>query len=92
MKFEELCDRRQDRRLTQEQAAQLPGVCGRTFRRYIDRYEDDGLDGLTDKRINEVSSRKAPVDEVPLAARDKDRKIRPKWGRRSPQIFAAQTP
>ena len=81
-----------NRPLTQEQAAQLPGVCGRTFRRYIDRYEDDGLDGLTDKRINEVSSRKAPVDEVPLAARDKDRKIRPKWGRRSPQISAAQTP
>ena len=35
-----------------------------TFRRYIDRYEDEGLDGLISKRLNEVSHRRAPVDEV----------------------------
>jgi hypothetical protein len=39
-------------------------VCKRTFRRYIDRYHDAGLEGLMDKRTSEVSSRKAPVDEV----------------------------
>ncbi|MEN8259924.1 MAG: helix-turn-helix domain-containing protein [Pseudomonadota bacterium] len=50
--------------LTQEDAAQLLGVCERTFRRYIDRYEEAGLEGLIDKRLNEVSHRKAPVDEV----------------------------
>jgi len=64
MKFEDAYDRWQDKRLTREQAAQLPGVCERTFRRYIDRYQDDGLEGSMDKRISEVSSRKAPVDEV----------------------------
>ena len=64
MRFEDAYDRWQDKRLTQEQAAQLLGVCERTFRRYIDRYQDDGLEGLMDKRISEVSSRKAPVDEV----------------------------
>ena len=34
------------------------------FRRYADRYEDEGLDGLVDKRLGEVSARRAPVDEV----------------------------
>ena len=39
-------------------------VCERRFRRYIDRYEEAGLEGLRDKRSSEVSSRKAPVAEV----------------------------
>ena len=38
-------------RLTQEEAARLLGVCERTFRRYVDRYEDEGLDGPPDKRL-----------------------------------------
>ncbi len=53
-----------ERRLTQEDAAQLLGVCARTFRRYIDWYEEAGLDGLLDKRLTQVSHRRAPVDEV----------------------------
>ena len=28
------------------------------------RYEEDGLDGLIDKRLAQVSHRRAPVDEV----------------------------
>ena len=51
-------------RLTQEEATRLLGVCKRPFRRYIDRYEDEGLQGLIDKRLNQVSHRRAPVDEV----------------------------
>ncbi len=39
------------------------GVCERTFRRLVDRYEESGLEGLIDKRLN-GASRKAPVDEV----------------------------
>ena len=39
-------------------------MCERTFRRYVDRYEDEGLDGLVDKRLGQVSARRAPVDEV----------------------------
>ncbi|MFV1975967.1 MAG: helix-turn-helix domain-containing protein [Candidatus Scalindua sp.] len=27
-------------------ATMILGICTRTFRRYIDRYEDNGLDGL----------------------------------------------
>ena len=64
MRFEETYGGWQARRLTQEEATRLVGVCERTFRRYVDRYEDEGLDGLVDKRLSEVSARRAPVDEV----------------------------
>lgn len=64
MRFEDAYDGWQSGRLTQEQAAQLLGLCDRSFRRYINRYEEAGLEGLMDKRISEVSARKAPVDEV----------------------------
>ena len=64
MRFEEAYDGWRDQRLTQEEAAQLLGVCERTFRRYIDRYEDEGLAGLVDKRLEQVSHHRAPVDEV----------------------------
>ena len=50
MRLEEACGGWQSRRLTQEEAARLSGVCERTFRRYVDRYEDEGRDGLADKR------------------------------------------
>jgi len=64
MRFEEAYQGWQSGRLRQEEAARLLGVCDRTFRRHIDRYEEDGLDGLIDKRLNQVSHRRAPVDEV----------------------------
>ncbi len=64
MRFEEAYGGWEERRLTQEEAACLLGVCARTFRRYVDRYEEDGLDGLLDKRMSEVSARRAPTDEV----------------------------
>lgn len=64
MRFEEAYEGWQSRRLTQEEAARLLGVCERTFRRYIDRYEEAGLEGLVDRRLSQVSRRRAPVDEV----------------------------
>jgi hypothetical protein len=64
MRFEEAYTSWQDKRLTQEEAARLLGVCERTFRRHIERFEEAGLEGLIDRRIEEVSHRKAPVDEV----------------------------
>jgi len=64
MRFEEAYGGWQERRLTQEEAARLLGVCARTFRRYVDRFEEEGLDGLADKRLEQVSARRAPVDEV----------------------------
>ena len=64
MRFEEAYEGWRGRRLTQEEAARLLGVHERTFRRYLDRYEDEGLDGLRDKRLSQVSHRRAPVDEL----------------------------
>ena len=64
LRFEDALYAWSERRLTQEEAAQLLGVCERTFRRYVDRYEEAGLDGLLDKRLSQVSARRAPVDEV----------------------------
>ena len=64
MRFKEAYEGYQSDRLTQEEAATLLGVCARSFRRYINRYEENGMDGLLDKRMGEVSNRRAPVDEV----------------------------
>jgi transposase len=64
MIFEKVYSGWQERRLTQEEAARLLGVCERTFRRQVDRYEECGLDGLIDKRLSQASHRRAPVDEV----------------------------
>jgi transposase len=78
MRFEEAYWGWQARRLTQEEAARLLGVCERTFRRYIDRYEEAGLDGLIDKRLEQVSHRRAPVDEV-LALTERYRRRHGGW-------------
>ena len=51
-------------RLTQEQAAELLGVSARTFRRWTDRYGEDGIEGLRDRRVSRASHRAVPVDEV----------------------------
>ena len=64
MRFEEIYGRWTESRLTQEEAAQILGVCERQFRRQCRRYEVDGMDGLIDRRIGQLSWRRAPVDEV----------------------------
>lgn len=64
MRFEEAYEGWNAGRLTQAEAARILGVCERSFRRYMGRYQADGLDGLIDRRLEQVSNRKAPVDEV----------------------------
>jgi transposase len=64
MRFEEAYTDWQGGRLTQAEAARLLGVCERTLRRQIDRFEADGMDGLIDKRMSQLSHLRAPVDEV----------------------------
>src|SRR5659263_364448 len=68
MRFEEVYFGWNESRLTQESAALVLGVSDRTFRRYIDRYEEGGLEGLSDKRLSQASFRRAPVDEVMAVA------------------------
>ena len=64
MRFEEVFDWWTEKRLSQQEAAALLGVCERQFRRQCRRYESDGLEGLIDLRLGQVSARRAPVDEV----------------------------
>ena len=64
MRFEEAYGSWQKGKLSQEEAALLLGVCERTFRRQINRYEEAGLEGLIDKRLSQASYQQAPLDEV----------------------------
>ncbi len=48
----------------QQEAADLLSVSERQFRRQCRRYESEGLEGLIDLRLGQVSTRRAPVDEV----------------------------
>ena len=78
MRFEETYSLWTEGRLTQEEAARILGVHERSFRRHINRYRENGLDGLIDKRLNQASARKAPVDEV-LALTDLYRERHKGW-------------
>ena len=64
MKFEEIYDRTQRRELSQYEASSILGVSERTFRRWRDRFEYEGAQGLYDKRLGRVSARRVPVDTV----------------------------
>ncbi|MFT5607139.1 MAG: transposase, partial [Parvicella sp.] len=64
MRFEEAYEGYQAKRLSQLEAATLLGVCDRSFRCYIHQYEDSGMEGLLDQRMDQPSHRKASVDEV----------------------------
>ena len=64
MKFEMVLERCRARELSQVEAAEILGVNERTFRRWRDRYEDEGLDGLYDLRLGQASARRVAVDEV----------------------------
>jgi transposase len=64
MKFEDVYGRWQQRRLSQAEAAEILGMSERTFRRWRDRYQADGLEGLADRRLGKASARRVPVDQV----------------------------
>jgi hypothetical protein len=64
MRFKEALDGWTQGRLTQAEAALLLGQCERSFRRHIERYQADGLDGLLDKRLSQISKRRASKAEV----------------------------
>ena len=64
MRFQEAYDGWSEGRLTQAEAAQILGQCERSFRRHIERFEADGLQGLVDKRLSQISKRRAGVAEV----------------------------
>ena len=64
MKFEMILERCRARELSQVEAAEILGMNERTFRRWRDRYEEEGVGGLYDRRLGMASARRVPVDEV----------------------------
>ena len=63
-RFEDAFEQYERRRLTAEEAGELLGMSGRNFRRLCVRYEEDGIDGIRDRRIGKVSPRRAPAREL----------------------------
>lgn len=64
LRFEAAFEQYERRRLTAEEAGELLGMTGRNFRRLCVRYEEDGIEGLRDRRIGKVSPRRAPAGEL----------------------------
>ncbi len=64
MKFDEVYGRTYRGELSQLKAAEILGMSERTFRRWRDRFEAEGAEGLYDRRLGRASARRARVDEV----------------------------
>ena len=64
MQFEQIYRRWKNKELRQADAAEILNMSERTFRRYVVRYENEGKEGLSDKRIERSSPRQASVEEV----------------------------
>ena len=63
-KFRDVLSRWERKELSGLEASELLGISERQFRRYRDRYEEEGLAGLADKRLGKASARRVPVDEI----------------------------
>jgi transposase len=64
MRFEGLLDRQERGELSQQEAAELLGISERSFRRWRDRLREEGPSGLSDRRLDKPSSRRASVTEI----------------------------
>ena len=63
MRFEDILGRTARSELSQVEAAELLGISERTFRRWRDRHREEGLGGLSDRRLR-PSLRQAPRAEI----------------------------
>ncbi|EDP61524.1 hypothetical protein BAL199_13840 [alpha proteobacterium BAL199] len=64
LRFEDVYDRFHRGRLSALEAAEWLGMSERTFRRQRARYEEEGVDGLLDRRLGRASPHRVPVDET----------------------------
>jgi transposase len=62
IKFKSIFERYTAAEFSQLEAAELLGMSERTFRRYSRRFEDDGDDGLMDRRLGKASGKRVPSD------------------------------
>jgi transposase len=60
LKLKDVLSHWQDGKLSQLEAAEVLGMSERTFRRYVQRYEADGDEGLLDRRLGRRSGRAVP--------------------------------
>ncbi len=51
-------------RLTRKRQVDCLGCAKGPFRSYINCYQEEGVDGLVDRRLSQISYRRTPVDEV----------------------------
>ena len=63
-KFRDVLSRWEQRSLSALEAAEILGCSERQFRRYRTRYDEEGLDGLIDKRLGKASARRVPADRI----------------------------
>jgi transposase len=63
MRFEDVLGRTERSELSQMEAAELLGISERTFRRWRDRHREEGVSGLSDRRLR-PSLRRAPTAEI----------------------------
>jgi transposase len=62
-KFRDVLSRWEAGELSMMEAGELLGMSERQFRRYRDRYEEDGLEGLLDGRLGKPSPKRVPERE-----------------------------
>ncbi len=67
MRFENLLARHERGEVSQLEAAEMLGVSERTFRRWRERWREDGEEGLLDRRVGKPSPRRAPESELARA-------------------------
>jgi|tagenome__1003787_1003787.scaffolds.fasta_scaffold20784265_2 transposase len=74
IKFLDVLGRYEASEFSQLEAAELLGVGERTFRRWCQRYEEDGEAGLLDRRLGKVSGKRVPRGrEIEVEALYRDR-------------------
>ena len=64
MKIQEVILRAVAKKLTWWQAAEIIGISDRTMRRWKERYEEHGYDGLYDRRLGQPSPKRVPMETV----------------------------
>jgi transposase len=62
-KFRDVLSRWESGTLSMLEAGELLGMSERQFRRYRDRYEEAGLEGLRDRRLGKAPGRRVPERE-----------------------------
>ena len=64
IRFLDILGRYEAAEFSQMEAAELLGIGERTFRRWRQRFEDDGEAGLLDRRLGKASGKRVPIDRA----------------------------